>query len=329
MPKNILVTGGAGYIGSVTTDLLHGRGRHVVVLDSLEMGHKSALRAKIPFYRGDVADRALLREIFARHQIEGVVHFAGYLFVPESVRDPAKYYTNNTANTLVLLDEMRLAGIGKFVFSSTSATYGEPQYLPMDEIHPQNPTTPYGMSKLFVEKMLQSFDDAYGMKHVALRYFNACGATESLGEDHDPEIHLIPLVLQTAMGKRTHISIFGTDYPTPDGTCVRDYIHVSDLAEAHLLALDYLDKNGQSQQINLGNGSGFSVRQVVEAARKVTGKEIPAREEGRREGDPSTTTASVEKARTVLGWEPRYSNIEDIIRTAWIWHSRNPDGYPS
>ncbi len=327
MQKNILVTGGAGYIGSVTVELLREKGCNVAVLDSLVAGHREAVHKDVPFYQGDIADGRLLEEIFTRHGIDGVVHFAAFLSVPESVREPAKYYRNNVAGTLELLDSMCRHGIKKFVFSSSSATYGEPQYLPMDERHPQNPTTPYGMSKLFVERILNSFDDAYGMKHVALRYFNACGATATLGEDHDPEIHLIPLVLRTAMGQRPYIGVYGSDYSTPDGTCVRDYIHVSDLAKAHWLALDYLDKEKTSQKINLGNGSGFSVRQIIEAAGKVTGREIPVREELRRPGDPSGTTASVEKARRVLNWTPRYTDIHEILQTAWEWHVQHPDGY--
>jgi len=328
--SEILVTGGAGYIGSATVDALCEKGRKVVVLDSLVAGHRKAVHKDAVFYEGDIANRQLLMEIFKQHNIESVIHFAAFIAAPESVADPAKYYRNNVVGSLELLDAIRTSGITKIVFSSTSAVYGEPQYLPMDEMHSQTPTSPYGLSKLFVEHILDSFDAAYGVKHVALRYFNACGATHALGEDHSPETHLMPLVLQAAMGKRPHISIYGTDYPTPDGTCVRDYIHISDLAQAHLLALDYLDKKiagPKSQKINLGNGEGFSVRQIIEAARKVTNKHITVKEELRRAGDPSQIWASAEKAREILGWAPQYTDIHEIIQTAWEWHTRNPEGY--
>jgi UDP-glucose 4-epimerase len=325
--RGILVTGGAGYIGSVTTEMLRENGYNVVVLDSLVEGHQEAVHKGIPLYKGDIADQRLVEAIIEKHGIESVIHFAAFLSVPESVVDPAKYYHNNVSGTLALLNAMRRKGIDKIVFSSTSATYGEPHYLPIDERHPQNPVTPYGMSKLFVERILDSFDTAYGMKHVALRYFNACGATRTLGEDHCPEIHLIPLVIFTAMGKRSHVSIYGTDYPTSDGTCIRDYIHVSDLASAHLLALGYLDKEKESLKINLGNGDGFSVRQIIEATKKITGKQIPVKEESRRVGDPFQTGASVELAKKILGWAPQHTDIHAIIQTAWEWHFRNPDGY--
>jgi UDP-glucose 4-epimerase len=322
-----LVTGGAGYIGSVTTEALREAGREVVVLDSLVAGHQEAVHPDVPFYEGGIADRRLVEEILDRHGVDSVVHFAAFLSVPESVADPAKYYLNNAAGTLALLDVMRQRGVNRIVFSSTSAVYGEPQYLPMDEKHPLNPTTPYGMSKLFVERILDSFDAAYGTKHVALRYFNACGATPTRGEDHSPEVHLIPLVLFAALGRRSYISIYGTDYPTPDGTCVRDYVHVSDLACAHVLALEYLEQGGESQKLNLGNASGFSVRQIIEAAEKVTGRHIPVKEEPRRPGDPSRTGAAIEKAKEILGWFPRYTDIHEIIRTAWEWYLGKPTGY--
>jgi UDP-glucose 4-epimerase len=321
-----LITGGAGYIGSVTTEALREAGRDVIVLDSLVAGHRESVHPDVPFYEGDIADRRLVEEIFERHSIDSVVHFAAFLSVPESVADPAKYYRNNVAGTLELLDVMRQRGVNRIVFSSSSATYGEPQYLPMDEEHPQNPTTPYGMSKLFVERILDSFDVAYSIRHVALRYFNACGATTTRGEDHCPEIHLIPLVLFTALGRRPYISIYGTDYLTSDGTCVRDYVHVSDLAHAHVLALEYLEQGGESQKINLGNASGFSVRQIIDAAEKVTGRHIPVKDEFRRPGDPSQTGASIKKAKEVLGWSPRYTDIHEIIRTAWEWHRAQEAG---
>jgi len=327
--SEILVTGGAGYIGSATVEALCEKGRKVVVLDSLISGHREAVHKDAVFYEGDITNRHLLMEIFERHNIGSVIHFAAFSVAPESVADPAKYYRNNVAGSIELLDAMRMSGITKIVFSSTSAVYGEPQYLPMDEMHPQNPTSPYGLSKLFVEHILDSFDTAYGVKHVALRYFNACGATRELGEDHSPETHLIPLVLQAAMGKRPHISIYGTDYLTPDGTCIRDYIHISDLAQAHLLALDYLEREQKSQKINLGNGTGFSVRQIIEAARKVTNKPIPIHEEPRRAGDPSQIWASAEKVRKILSWVPQYTDIHEIIQTAWKWHMLKPEGYAS
>jgi UDP-glucose 4-epimerase len=325
--SGILITGGAGYIGSVTTEAIREKSSNVVVLDSLATGHRKAVHEDVPFYKGDVADRGLIEEILEKHDIKSVIHFAAFLSVPESVAEPVKYYRNNVFGALELLDAMRQRGVDKIVFSSTSAVYGEPQYLPIDEQHPQNPITPYGMSKFFVERMLESFDAAYGIKYVALRYFNACGATQALGEDHCPEIHLIPLVLQTAMGQRPYISIYGTDYPTPDGTCIRDYIHVSDLAEAHVLALDYLDKGGASAKINLGNGEGFSVKQIIETAEVVVGKRIPVQKEARRTGDPSQTGALIKKARELLNWSPQYTDISEIIRTAWEWHSQNPEGY--
>jgi UDP-glucose 4-epimerase len=296
-------------------------------LDNLVAGHREAVHPDVPFYEGDVADQRLLKEVIERHSVDSVVHFAAFLSVPESVADPVKYFRNNLAGTLELLDAMRASGAWKIVFSSTSAVYGEPQYLPTDERHPLNPTTPYGLSKLFVERILDTFDAAYDMKHVALRYFNACGATPTLGEDHRPEIHLIPLVLQTALGKRPYISIYGTDYPTPDGSCVRDYVHVSDLARAHVLALEYLEKGKESQKINLGNAHGFSVRQIIAAVEKVTGCTIPVREESRRFGDPSQTGALIEKAREILGWIPQYTDIHKIIRTAWEWYTTHSSGY--
>ena len=323
----VLVTGGAGYIGSVTVEALREKKYDVVVLDSLVTGHRQAVHRDVPFYEGNIANSQFVKEIITKHNIESVVHFAAFCSVPESVADPVKYYRNNVGGTLELLDAMRQSGVSKIVFSSTSAVYGEPQYLPLDEQHPQNPVTPYGMSKFFVERMLESFDAAYGMKHVALRYFNACGANQALGEDHRPETHLIPLVLQAAAGKRPYISVFGTDYPTPDGTCVRDYIHVSDLANAHVLALEYLGKEKQSQKFNLGNGNGFSVKQIIEAAQKVTGRHIPIKEEPRRAGDPSRTEASVKKVKEILGWIPRCTDIHEIIQTAWEWHLKHPDGY--
>ncbi len=255
------------------------------------------------------------------------MHFSAFAYVGESVEKPAIYYHNNTMQTLRLLDELIACGVKHFVFSSTCATYGEPQYVPLDEQHPQNPANPYGWSKLFVEQILKDYDAAYALKFVALRYFNACGATDSQGEHHDPETHLIPLILEAAAGKRPHISIFGDDYPTPDGTAVRDYIHVLDLSQAHLLALKHLQKGGESEFINLGNGKGFSVLEVIDAARKITGKPIDSDILPRRSGDPSRLIADSSKAREILGWDPQFADLETIIGSAWAWHQANEQDY--
>ncbi|MDR2137228.1 MAG: UDP-glucose 4-epimerase GalE [Synergistaceae bacterium] len=324
---SVLVTGGAGYIGSVTVEALLAAGEDVIVLDDLSDGHREAVNASVPFYEGDVADAALLRKIADAHRPEQVVHFAGFISVPESVANPLGYFENNTAKMVRMLAFLRERGVKNVVFSSTAAVYGEPEYVPIDEEHPQKPTNPYGLSKLFVEHILDWLDAAHGTTHVALRYFNASGATDAKGEAHHPENHLIPLVLQVPLGQRTHVNIYGTDYPTPDGTCVRDYIHVADLADAHVKALGYLKEGGASRKINLGNGKGFSVKEVIAVAEKVTGMKIPAREEPRRSGDPSTLVASAEKARTVLGWTPRFPELESIVRSAWNWHKANPHGY--
>lgn len=324
---SILVTGGAGYIGSVAVEDLVSRGEKVVVLDNLVYGHRKAIHGTVSFYEGDIGDKALVGNILRDHEITACMHFSAYAYVGESVENPGKYYENNVAQTVSLLEALIEGGVKQFIFSSTCATYGEPQYTPIDEKHPQNPVNPYGWSKFMVERILSDFDAAYGMKFVALRYFNACGATGQCGEDHDPETHLIPLVLFAAAGKRDSISVFGDDYPTPDGTAVRDYIHVADLSQAHLLALDHLRKGGSSEFINLGNGNGYSVKEVIEAARKVTGRDIKAVIAPRRAGDPSTLVANSVKAKTVLGWNPRFPEIEQIIDSAWKWHSANPDGY--
>jgi len=325
----ILVTGGAGYIGSATVEMLRAEGQQVVVLDNLVYGHKQAIFADTPFYEGSIGDRELLRRITGEHDIEACVHFAAYAYVGESVEKPGLYYENNVAQGLRLLDSLIEANIRRIVFSSTCATYGEPQKLPLDETHPQAPTSPYGASKLFMERIMRDYDTAHGLRFVALRYFNAAGATAQRGEDHDPETHLIPLVLWTAQGRRAHISVFGTDYATHDGTCVRDYIHVSDLASAHLAALKYLQAGNESTAINLGNGRGYSVLEVIETARAITGKPIEVKLEPRRAGDPSHLVADATKAREVLGWQTRYPSLEDIIRTAWAWHESHPDGYES
>jgi UDP-glucose 4-epimerase len=320
----ILVTGGAGYIGSHAVLALQQAGYEVVILDNLVYGHQDIVDRvlKTPLVIGDTCDRSLLDQLFAQYPIAAVMHFAAYAYVGESVSDPAKYYQNNVFGTLTLLEAMRAAGIQKFVFSSTCATYGVPQVIPIPEDHPQAPINPYGASKLMVERILSDFQTAYGLQSVSFRYFNAAGADPSglLGEDHEPETHLIPLVLLTALGKRQSVSIFGTDYPTDDGTCIRDYIHVSDLATAHVLGLDYLLQGGQTAVFNLGNGNGFSVKQVIETARQITQCSIPAIECPRRLGDPPALVGSSERARTLLGWSPRFSDLAEIITHAWRWH---------
>ena len=322
----ILVTGGAGYIGSHAVQALKGAGYGVVVLDNLVYGHRELVESvlQVKLVVGDISDRPLLDQLFATHSIAAVMHFAAYAYVGESVTAPAKYYRNNVVGTLTLLEAMVAASVKNFVFSSTCATYGTPEKVPIPEEHPQNPINPYGSSKLMVEKILADFEGAYGLKSVIFRYFNAAGADPSgeLGEDHNPETHLIPLVLLAALGKRESVSIFGTDYPTPDGTCIRDYIHVVDLADAHLLGLEQLLRGGDSEIFNLGNGSGFSVRQVIEAARQVSGKTIKVIEGDRRPGDPPILVGSSEKARKILGWQPRYPDIKDILIHAWNWHQR-------
>lgn len=324
--STILVTGGAGYIGSHTVLALQRAGYEVIILDNLVYGHQDiveeVLQAKLVI--GDTSDRQLLDRLFNSENIAAVMHFAAYAYVGESVTDPEKYYYNNVVGTLTLLQAMRAASVEKFVFSSTCASYGVPQTVPIPENHPQQPINPYGTSKLMVEQMLSDFDAAYNFKSVRLRYFNAAGAdpTGLLGEDHLPETHLIPLVLLTALGKRESVSIFGTDYPTDDGTCIRDYIHVSDLADAHVLALDYLLKGGNTDVFNLGNGNGFSVKQVIDTARAVTGQEIKVVECARRPGDPPILVGSSEKARKILGWYPQYPNLTEILTHAWQWHQQ-------
>ncbi|MEH2398467.1 UDP-glucose 4-epimerase GalE [Nostoc sp.] len=322
----ILVTGGAGYIGSHTVLALKQAGYNVVILDNLVYGHRDLVERvlQVELIVGDTGDRALLDHLFKTRDIAAVMHFSAYAYVGESVTDPAKYYRNNVVGTLTLLEAMLTASVKKFVFSSTCATYGVPEFVPIPETHPQNPINPYGATKLMVERILSDFDVAYGFQSVRFRYFNAAGANPSglLGEDHNPETHLIPLVLMTALGKRESISIFGTDYPTPDGTCIRDYIHVNDLADAHILGLEYLLKGGDSEVFNLGNGSGFSVREVIAAAEQVTGISIPVEERDRRPGDPPILIGTSEKARTILGWQPQYLSIKDIVAHAWQWHQK-------
>ena len=323
----ILVTGGAGYIGSVAVEDLVKKDKEVVVIDNLVYGHREAVTDGSVLYEGDIGDRKFVTEVLSKHNVDACMHFSAYAYVGESVTDPGKYFHNNFSATLNLLDVLLEHGIKKFIFSSTCATYGVPQYVPIDEKHPQWPVNPYGWSKLMVERALDAYDTAYGLKYVALRYFNASGATERCGEDHQPETHLIPLVLYAAMGKIPHVSVFGTDYPTPDGTAVRDYIHISDLSQAHLLALDHLRKGEQSEFINLGNGNGYSVKEVIDAARKVTGKNIEAVNAPRRAGDPPQLVGDSAKAREVLGWDPQYPELEKIIESAWKWHQEHPDGY--
>lgn len=323
----ILVTGGAGYIGSVTTQLLRARGEQVVVLDNLSRGHRASIAADIPFYEGNVGDRDLVTRIARDHDIDACIHFAAFAYVGESVQFPAIYYENNVEQGVRLLGALVESGIRHLVFSSTCATYGEPQRIPIDEQHPQLPTNPYGWSKLFLERMMADYDRAYGLKFVALRYFNASGATSDRGEHHDPETHLIPLVLKTAQGEVDHVAVFGNDYPTHDGTCVRDYIHVLDLAGAHLLSLHYLRAGNESTAINLGNGQGYSVLEVIETAREITGAEIKVRVQERRPGDPSHLVADASLARSVLGWQPQHADLKAIVSSAWQWHTKNVRGY--
>ncbi|HEX6731687.1 MAG TPA: UDP-glucose 4-epimerase GalE [Pyrinomonadaceae bacterium] len=323
----ILVTGGAGYIGSVTTELLRERAEQVVVLDNLSRGHRQAVATGIQFYEGDVGDTAFVSRIVQQHEIDACIHFAAFAYVGESVNDPLTYYQNNVAQGIRLLGALVHSGVRHLVFSSTCATYGEPKHTPIDESHPQLPTNPYGWSKLFLERILTDYDRAYGLKSVALRYFNAAGASKQLGEHHDPETHLIPLVLKAARGELDHVAVFGNDYPTSDGTCVRDYIHVSDLAEAHVLSLQYLRAGYDSIAINLGNGRGFSVLDVVKEAREITDKEIKIEMQGRRPGDPSHLVADSSRARSVLGWRPQHPELNSIIGSAWQWHSKHVRGY--
>jgi UDP-glucose 4-epimerase len=324
----VLVTGGAGYIGSHTVAELIDRGEEVIVLDNLEKGHKQAvLGGKLVV--GDLRDMDFLRRLFSENSIEAVIHFAAYIEVGESVANPLKYYNNNVVLTLNLLTAMKEAGVRKIVFSSTAATYGMPENVPIRESDTTSPINPYGETKLAAEKALKWADKAYGIKHVVLRYFNACGAHASgkIGEDHSPETHLLPIVMQVALGKREEIKLFGNDYETPDGSCIRDYIHVTDLAQAHLKALDRLRAGGCSDVYNLGNGKGFSNREVVELARKVTGRPIKAIDAPRRPGDPDILIASSEKAMKELGWKPQYTDLGAIIETAWNWHKNHPNGF--
>lgn len=317
--KNILVIGGAGYIGSHMVRMLAKQGYNPVVFDNLSKGHREAV-ANYPFELGDLGDKAHLTEVFKKYGIEAVMHFAAFAEVGESVKEPSKYYHNNVAKVLDLLDALVENDIKYFVFSSTAATFGEPIRPKIDESHPQNPINPYGNTKLMVEKILADFDTAYGLKATALRYFNASGADDSgeIGESHNPETHLIPIVLQAAAGKRASIKMFGTDYPTPDGTCVRDYVHVNDLARAHILALEKMFKDNVSERFNLGSGNGFSVAEIVKEAKRITGIDFTVEKAPRRDGDPAVLVADSAKAERILGWKPQY-NLTRIIETAWNW----------
>ena len=323
----ILVTGGAGYIGSVVVEDLRANGATVVVLDNLSRGYRAAVAPEVRFYEGDIGNKDLVKQICAENEISAAMHFSAFIAVGESVEKPAMYYENNTQQTQKLLDALIESNVKNFVFSSTAAVFGEPEYVPLDEKHAEKPTSPYGWSKLFVEQILKDYDTAYDLKFVALRYFNACGATATRGEHHEPETHLIPLILEAAAGTRPHISVFGNDYPTPDGTAIRDYIHVSDLSQAHLLAVKHLADGGDSEFVNLGNGAGFSVLEVIETARKVTGKPIEVKTVPRRAGDPSRLIADSAKARNLLGWNPQLADLESIIESAWRWHQSHPNGY--
>lgn len=322
----ILVTGGAGYIGSHAVLALKEKGYRVVILDNLVYGHQDLVESlnDVELIKGDINNYTLLTNIFETRNISAVLHFAAYAYVGESVQEPQKYYRNNIVGSLNLFEAMLACGIDKIVFSSTCATYGIPRTIPVHETQLQRPINPYGASKLTVERILKDFDKAYNFNSVTFRYFNAAGADPQgrLGEDHIPEPHLIPLILYTALGKREYISIFGSDYPTPDGTCIRDYIHVSDLADAHVLGLEYLLNDGETSTFNLGNGNGFSVKEVIEAARLVTGKAIPTITSPRRPGDPPILVGSSEKAKSVLGWQPQYANLSQILNHAWQWHQK-------
>ena len=326
---SILVCGGAGYIGSHTVHQLVEKGEDVVIVDNLQTGHMGAVNPKAKFYKGDIREAEVLDRIFTENKIDAVVHFAANSLVGESMTNPLKYFNNNVYGMQVLLEAMVRHGIDKIVFSSTAATYGEPERIPIMEDDRTEPTNPYGQSKLIMEKMMKWVSLANGIRYVSLRYFNAAGAIEdgSIGEDHSPETHLIPLILQVPLGKREHITVFGEDYPTPDGTCLRDYIHVLDLADAHVLAIDYLRRGGESNIFNLGNGQGFSVKEMIEAAREATGLDIKVEIGERRAGDPAQLIASSEKARKVLGWQPKFTDVKAVIGTAWKWHQQHPEGY--
>ena len=322
--EGILVTGGAGYVGSHTVNRLHRQGFHCIVLDNLVHGHREFIKRGVELIEGDLSDSSLLKEVFSSNRIAAVMHFSAYAYVGESVTDPLKYYENNVGSTIRLLRCMLEAGVSRLIFSSTCATYGNPLHLPITEEHPQNPVNPYGATKVMVERILRDFGEAYGLKSVVFRYFNAAGADPGaeIGEWHEPETHLIPLVLEVASGERQIVQIHGADYPTSDGTCVRDYIHVCDLADAHILGLSYLLSGGDSDFFNLGNGSGFSVKEVIEAVTRVSQCSVRHAYGPRRPGDPPILVGSSEKARRVLGWNPQFPELEEILRTAWLWQQK-------
>ena len=326
---SILVLGGAGYIGSHAVDQLINKGYEVIVVDNLLTGHKAAVHPDARFYEGDIRDKTFLKSVFEKETIEGVLHFAASSLVGESVEKPLKYFNNNVYGMQMLLEVMHEFDVKNIVFSSTAATYGEPKEFPITESTPTNPKNPYGESKLMMEKMMKWCDNAYGMRYVALRYFNVAGAKSdaSIGEDHTPETHLVPIILQVALGQREALAIYGDDYDTPDGTCVRDYVQVEDLIAAHILALEYLKAGNESNFFNLGSNQGYSVQEMLEAAREVTGKEIPAKIAPRRAGDPSRLVASSAKAQAILGWQPKFTDVKEIIKTAWDWHVSHPNGY--
>lgn len=324
----ILVTGGLGYVGSHAVKQLVDRGEQVISFDNLVFGHKEASSGS-EIVVGDIGDKDILRQIFSTYKIDAVMHFAAFAAVGESVADPQKYYLNNISKSLAMLEVMNEYGIKQMIFSSSAATFGEPEFVPMTEDHPQNPTNPYGRSKLMLEHILKEYEHAYGLRSVSLRYFNASGADPSglIGEDHTPEHHIIPLILQIAMGQREQFSIFGTDWQTKDGTCIRDYVHVVDLAQAHLRALDALRNGMKTTAYNLGNGNGYSVLEVIKVAEEITGKSIKTVATDRRPGDPAVLVASSEKITKELGWDPKYPDIKTIVQTAWNWHSSHPNGY--
>jgi UDP-glucose 4-epimerase len=326
MALRILVTGGAGYVGAAASRVFLDKGNQVVALDDLSRGHRGAVPKEALFVEGDVGDADCLARLFSEYKFDAVMHFAAFAEVGESMRLPEAYFRNNTASTLTLLEACVVHKVLRFVFSSTAAVFGEPQSSPIDECAPKIPVNPYGESKLQTERILDWFQRIHGLRYAVLRYFNAAGAWKEQGEHHDPESHLLPLVLKVALGTRESVSIYGTDYPTPDGTCVRDYVHIYDLAMAHLLSLEALDSR-EALAYNLGNGKGFSVREVIDAARRVTGQPIPAIETPRRPGDPPTLVASSDKIRRELGWEPKFAGLESIVQSAWDWHRTHPRGY--
>lgn len=326
----IMVLGGAGYIGSHMVDWLLDHGEEPVVVDNLVTGHRAAVNPQAKFYEGDVADKDFMRRVFKENpDVDAVIHFAAYSLVGESMGKPLKYFDNNVTGLIKLLEVMKEVGVKRLVFSSSAATYGIPDHMPIKETDPQNPINPYGESKLIMEKIMKWADEAYGIKYVALRYFNVAGAKPdgSIGEDHNPETHLMPIILQVAEGKRDKLQIYGDDYDTPDGTNIRDYVHPFDLAAAHMLAVKYLREGHDSDAFNLGSATGFSNLEMLKAAREVTGKEIPAEIAGRRGGDPDSLVAASDKARKILGWKPEYDDVHKIIETAWAWHSTHPNGY--